>query len=292
MDQISSSRFVLCMAVGALALAATPAQAGHTWGNYHWECSSNPVTIELGDNVDSGWAGWLAEASVDWSASSVLDTPVGTGQAKGKCRPTAGRVEVCNDSFGNNGWLGLAQIWVSGDHIVKAVAKMNDTYHDTSPYNQEGWRDMVMCQEVGHAFGLAHQDETFGNGNLGTCMDYTSNPDGPPANRSPNNHDYDVLETLYSHFDGGGGGGDDGGGNGGGNGCKGPPWTCAGSGVEAPPPAFDMELPSIGQWGQLVSVSRDGGQAVFIQDFGRGFHVYTHVTWTLDVAEGLDRRHR
>jgi hypothetical protein len=53
-----------------------------------------------------------------------------------------------------------------------------------------------------------------------------------------------------------------------------------------------MELPGIGQWGRLLSVSRDGGQAVFIQDFGRGFRVYTHVTWTLEVAEDRAGRRR
>lgn len=281
---IENSRVIFWLAVGALALMAVPAQANHAWGNYHWERSSNPVVIELGDNVDSGWDGWLADASVDWSASAVLETPVAAGRAKGKCRPTDGRAEICNDSYGNNGWLGIAQIWVSGDHIVKAVAKMNDTYHDVSPYNQDGWRDMVMCQEIGHVFGLGHQDETFNNGNLGTCMDYTSNPDGPPANRSPNSHDYDVLEALYNHLDATSGGG---GGGGGGGGCKGPAWKCPGSGFEPPAPAFDMDLPEIGQWGRVVSVSRDGGQSMFVQDFGRGFRVYTHVTWTLEVAEDL-----
>ena len=58
-----------------------------------------------------------------------------------------------------------------------------------------------MCQEVGHTFGLAHQDENFSNANLGTCMDYTSNPVGPPSNEHPNTHDYDQLVTIYSHLD-------------------------------------------------------------------------------------------
>jgi len=285
MRQISSSWSVLFLTLSVFA--AIPAQANNAWGNYHWERSSNPVTIELGDNVDAGWDGWLAEASSDWSYSSVLETPVAAGQAKGKCRPTNGRVEVCNDSYGATGWLGIAQIWVSGDHIVRAVAKMNDTYHDTSPYNQDGWRDMVMCKEVGHAFGLGHQDEAFDNGKLGTCMDYTNNPDGPPANRAPDAHDYVVLEALYGHLDGGGGE-DDGGGGGGG--CKGPAWKCPGSGLNGPPQAFDMDLTGIGQWGRLLSVSQDGGQAVFVQDFGRGFRVYTHVTVTLGVAEDLAGR--
>ncbi len=267
---------------GAFALTAMPASGNNAWGNYHWARSANPVTIVLGDNVDSQWDGWLVEASVDWTASSVLYAPVGTGRAKGNCKPSDGRVEVCNKSYGFNGWLGLAQIWVSGYHIVKGAAKLNDTYHDLSPYNQDGWRDMVMCQEVGHTFGLTHQDVTFDNPNLGTCMDYTNNPDGPPPNRQPNSDDYQTLETIYAHLEDGGGGG---GGGGGDKGCKGPAWKCGGS--TPPPPAFDMELTGIGQWGRLVATSRDGGQSVFVQDFGNGFRVYTHVTWTLEVAERL-----
>ena len=63
-----------------------------------------------------------------------------------------------------------------------------------------------MCQEIGHTFGLAHQDEAFENVNLGTCMDYTNNPDGPPANRQPDDHDSWMLdEIIYAHLDGGGG---------------------------------------------------------------------------------------
>ena len=49
-------------------------------------------------------------------------------------------------------------------------------------------------------------------------------------------------------------------------------------------------LPNSGQWGTPIAVSRDGGQAVFVQDFGNGYQVYTYVTWTLEVAETLARR--
>ena len=48
-----------------------------------------------------------------------------------------------------------------------------------------------------------------------------------------------------------------------------------------------MELADIGQWGRLIGTSRDGGQSVFVQDFGNGSRVFTHVTWTLEIAEGL-----
>ena len=88
------------VSVGALALTTMPASGFHAWSGYHWQRSSNPVTIELGDNVDSGWDGWLVAASADWSASTVLDVPVAAGQAKGNCKPPSGRVEVCNKSYG------------------------------------------------------------------------------------------------------------------------------------------------------------------------------------------------
>src|SRR6266571_1036837 len=100
-----------------------------------------------------------------------------------------------------NGWLGVAQIWVSGLHIIQGTVKLNDTYFNTSTYNKPEWRNLVMCQEVGHTFGLDHQDTNFSNTNLGTCMDYTSNPLGPPDNEHPNQHDYDELVTIYNHLD-------------------------------------------------------------------------------------------
>lgn len=55
-----------------------------------------------------------------------------------------------------------------------------------------------MCQEVGHDFGLDHQDEDHYNTPLGSCMDYSANP---VPNQRPNQHDYDMLETIYAQFD-------------------------------------------------------------------------------------------
>lgn len=180
------------------ALSAS-ALANHSWGSYHWARTSNPFTLKLGDNVSSTWDAHLATTSADWSLSSVLDTTIVAGGTKPRnCRPTAGRVEVCNASYGSNGWLGIAQIWASGSHITQGVVKVNDTYFKTSTYNSPAWRNLVMCQEVGHTLGLDHQDEAFDNPNLGTCMDYTSSPG---TNQHPNQHDYDQLETIYAHLD-------------------------------------------------------------------------------------------
>lgn len=198
----NSTKITLALALAAFAVVGGVAIASHSWGNFHWARESNPFTVKLGNNVSSDWGSYLNTASLDWSASSVLDAPVVPGGTTSrKCRPTEGRVEVCNAKYGKNGWLGLAQIWISGDHIIKALAKMNDTYFTTATYNTPAWRNLVMCQEVGHTFGLDHQDENFDNSNLGTCMDYTADPDGPPSNEHPNQHDYDQLETIYAHLD-------------------------------------------------------------------------------------------
>ena len=185
--------------------APTPANANHSWGNYHWARTSNPFTLKVGDNVNSAWDAYLTEAIADWTASSVLDLQKVTGSSTKNCRATAGRIEVCNSRYGFNGWLGIAQIWIADDriHITQATTKLNDTYFNTATYNTPAWRRLVMCQEIAHDFGLDHQDETFDNPNVGSCMDYTSDPDGdpsdnnPPSNEHPNSHDFAQIRAIY-----------------------------------------------------------------------------------------------
>lgn len=185
----------------ATAALGTFAYASHSWGPYHWARTANPFTVKLGDNVSSAWDAYLGETSSDWSLSSVLDTTVVAGSGAKNCRPTNGRVEVCSRKYGFNGWLGVASIWISGDHITQGTVKLNDSYFTAATYNTPSWRRLVICQEVGHTFGLDHQDENFSNPNIGTCMDYTSNPAGPLSNEHPNTHDYEQLEAIYSHLD-------------------------------------------------------------------------------------------
>src|SRR3989338_7937410 len=205
---------VAATALVSLGAVASIAYADHSWGGYHWARSANPFTLKLGDNV-STWDSYLGTTSSDWSVSTVLDTevvPGNTNALKGKntprnCVPTNGRVEVCNSTYGKNGWLGVAQIWVSGGHITQGTVKVNDTYFNTAKYNTPAWKNLVMCQEVGHTLGLDHQNETYDTPNLGTCMDYTNDPDGTLSNpyqlsnEHPNAHDYSQLETIYAHLE-------------------------------------------------------------------------------------------
>ncbi|NOR40596.1 MAG: hypothetical protein GQ537_05255 [Gammaproteobacteria bacterium] len=266
-------RFPLILLLLTFALPST-SMASHAWSNYHWERSANPVGISLGDNVDSNWNDYLGMASTDWNASSVLNTTINTGSTKPRqCRAKSGTVQVCNYTYGNNGWLGVASISVSGNHIGAGSVKVNDTYFNTSGYNTPAWRQTVMCQEIGHTFGLDHQDEIFNNVNLDSCMDYTSNPE---SNQHPNQHDYNQLESIYSHLDGGGGdSSDDGGG-----GCN-PraPWC---NGASAADILSQIKMNGPAQWGRLIS--EHGPREVYELDFGGGRKVITFVTWTLERA--------
>ncbi len=246
---------MLAAAVLAIAGFTTAANANHSWSGYHWARTANPFTLKLGDNVSSAWDASLAQTSSDWSLSSVLDTTIVAGSTNPRnCRAVPGRIEVCNSKYGNNGWLGLASIWVSGVHITQGTAKLNDTYFNKPAYNTPAWRNLVMCQEVAHGFGLDHQDEDFNNPNLGTCMDYTSDPS---TNQHPNQHDYDMLEEIYAHLDA---------------------TTTVGQSVQKNgAPELDMSDP--GSWGREIRRSADGRASVFERDLGNGNKIITHIFW-------------
>ena len=248
-------RAVLVAAGLAIALIVpTSVAANHSWGNYHWARTSNPFTLQLGDRLTDPWHSYLATTSSDWSVSSVLETVIVPGTAvKRLCSATTGTVQVCNSKYGNNGWLGVAQIWISGSHITKGTVKVNDTYFNTATYNTPAWRNMVMCQEVGHTLGLDHQDETFGNENLGTCMDYTNDPS---TNQHPNQHDLDQLEAIYAHLDS--------------------TTTVAAATVST----GRADVPEVdASWGSLVAVSNGGHGATYLLDLDTDSAVVTYVLW-------------
>ena len=195
--KILKSRLLVLLAAfaGAGTLLVTPAAADHSWGDYHWARTANPFTLRVIDSNSSDWDAALDRAIADWDRSNVMTLVEEAGPADKKCRPTTGKAKSCNGSYGRNGWLGLASIRVSGSHITSATAKMNDTYFSLAAYNDPVKRQHVICQEIGHDFGLAHQDES--GADLNTCMDYASALDNP----SPNQHDYQQLETIYAHLD-------------------------------------------------------------------------------------------
>ena len=244
--------FVLGLAAGITY--ATSAFASHSWGSYHWARTSNPFTLKLGDNVTTAWDSYLQTTSNAWSVSSVLDTTVVSGQGGRNCKAQTGRIEVCNRTYGNNGWLGLAQIWISGSHITKGVAKMNDTYFNLSAYNNPNEKLHVMCQEVGHLFGLGHTSEN--GSSQGTCMDYSTDP----ASTLPNQHDYDQLALIYAHLD-----------------SSTTVGQSAARGASAAAQSGNFDNAS--EWGKEIHRSADGHTSVFERDLGHGNKLLTHVFW-------------
>jgi len=258
---------ILAGLVLSLSGLVSVAYANHSWGGYHWARTGNPFTLKVGDNVSSTWDPYLNEAISDWSASSVLDLAKVTGSTKPRtCKAKTGQIEACSERYGNTGWLGIAQIWISGSHITKAITKVNDTYFNTATYNTPAWRRLVMCQEIAHDFGLDHQDENFDNANLGSCMDYTSDPDGPPSNEHPNAHDFEQIETIYAHLDSTTTIGQS---------ASGPGKRAGVNGVDGQ----DIDLDNPSAWGKAVKQDARGKNSLYVRDLGKGEKVFTFVTW-------------
>ena len=245
------------------------AHADHSWNGFHWARTQNPFTLTVGDSVSSAWDPYLQSAVTDWNASSVLDLVIVPSSKSKTCRPTDGRIEVCNAKYGSTGWLGIAQVWVSNSHITKATTKLNDTYFTQAKYNTPAWRRLVACQELAHNFGLDHQDEDHTNVNLGSCMDYTNNPSGPLSNEHPNAHDFEQIETMYAHLD--------------------TTTTIAQKSAQSTPALsrIDVSLDTPRDWGRAV---RDSVRSsVYERDLGLGQKVYTHVFWIPE--EGAEHDH-
>ncbi|MEK6281658.1 MAG: hypothetical protein AABN95_14985 [Acidobacteriota bacterium] len=187
------------------------------------------------------------------------------GNAGRNCKMVAGTVQVCNRTYGNNGWLGLASINITGGtHITQGSAKMNDTYFNTATYNNPNEKLHVMCQEIGHTFGLGHTSEDGSSQN--TCMDYFSNTGanaGSTLSTHPNSHDYAQLESIYAHLDS---------------------FTTIGASVNQSANAADDSNDS-NNWGQLTSQSRNGRSSTYERGNSDGSKTVTHVYWTLEAAE-------
>lgn len=267
-----------------LALAAFPAitYADHSWGGYHWARTANPFTLKLGDNLTSAdWKSKLAQTSQDWNSpqtfgttSPLLTAIVNGSSSKKRCAMVAGTTQVCNGAYGNNGWLGLASISITGGtHITQGTAKVNDTYFNTSTYNNPNERLHVMCQEVAHTFGLDHQSTNGSSQN--SCMDYFSNTGanaGSTLSTKPNAHDFDQLNIIYAHLDS--------------------TTTVAAITSLAAPASEVTNDPN--SWGHLRSQSANGRSSTYEKFHADGSLTLTHVYWTIEAAAncpGCDHRY-
>jgi len=271
----SSIRLLLSGALAATVFAVG-LSATHSWGGYHWARTTPQFTLKLGDNLTSAdWKSHLRVTSSDWnSGNTALLTAVVAGTSRKRCSMVAGTAQVCNGTYGNNGWLGLASInIIDGTHITQGSAKLNDTYFNTATYNNPNERKHVMCQEVAHTFGLDHQSTDGSSQN--SCMDYFSNTGAnatSTASTTPNAHDFAQLNSIYSHLD-----------------------TTTTVAMTTSPAASASEVgDDPNSWGQLVSQSANGRSSTYERFERNGSKTLTHVFWTIEAAAfcpGCDHRY-
>lgn len=257
-----------------LTLGTGLVHAEHSWSSYHWARTSPVFTLALGDNLSQGWRALLLQTSYDWNNPTLvgpgLTTPllteVITGRAGSKCRAVAGTTQVCNSTYGNRGWLGLATIYLNANgHIIRGLAKMNDTYFNMSRYNNPNEKLHVMCQEVAHTFGLTHQSET--GESLDSCMDYFSNTGvnaSSTLSTGPNAHDFEELNSIYGHLD--------------------TIDTTAAQRSSSGTAAAIESSEEPNSWGKLMSQSANGRSSTYKQKYKDGSSMVTHVYWTEETA--------
>lgn len=266
-----TKRHLALAAVSAVVLA-TPVVANHSWASYHWERTTPEIAVPIVDFTTGEWAqsNRVQTAVSDWNQSEYINSPYMRGSATNTACPiVSGEIHVCNDEYGDTGWVGIASITTTRGrttHITGGVSKMNDTYFALPQYDNDVWRQLVMCQEIGHDYGLGHQNESFSTNTTDSCMEYTSTPTA--IDKTPDQHDYYQLANVYAHSHGGGNGGGPGKGRG-------------------KPKKFDVgNRPA--DWGTPIGRDAQGRPNLYKRSEA-SFDVITHVTWA--IGEGPDGDH-
>lgn len=170
--------------VAVLTLVAT-ASADHAWNGYHWPSDNLGPTVV--DKTSSSLFD-VPSAVAEWRD---LGTPIAPQMTSGK-----GDVSVVVKRMNAN-WLGVARISVdSAGHIQAGRVELNRLYLNSLTFDE--W-DHVVCQELGHIWGLHHNfDGPSGGTPDDTCMNSSLHLGEYPA---PNIHDAEQLGLIYGHTD-------------------------------------------------------------------------------------------
>jgi len=199
--------FAWLTALFFIFISASGAYADNQWSNYHWEKKNTPpdhpiLTLSIGDNhTDVNPTHWSTLLDVVRSNWDQDDGGFGGAYlAVNIVDGGAGDIESYNDDYGNTGWLGLASIWITrgkNKHIVRGQSKVNDYYIGYDSFSEDFNWAHVLCQEIGHTFGLDHNRDAGD-----TCM----NDQTALLSPTPNDHDTDMLDIMYAedHGDSGG----------------------------------------------------------------------------------------
>lgn len=259
-----SNKLMGASAIAALIMVATAADARHSWRKYAWAYSGAEISSPVVDNTSGQWPARVSLAVQDWNVSTRIQANKTNGNNTA-CDFVGGTIQVCNADYGDSGWLGIASISINGSTITAGTTKLNDFYFAQQRYNTESWKQLVTCQEIGHDYGLGHQDENFNTDATKSCMEYTSLP---ADNEHPDAHDYAQLETIYSS-----------GGTGGGGKPGGRPQVAGNGGNSA------------AEWGRPVAYLPNGKPFKYERQLANGTRIITHVTWTIEAAAEMGDHH-
>ncbi len=193
MNIIANSAFIILS-----LFVSSNVSADHRWNDYHWASKTSTINLKVIDSTTAEWDQELNNSLHAWSRLTspfifTIDSANDRSKTRKRCNMVSGQMRVCNASYGRNGWLGMASINLnSSGHISQGTAKLNDSY--ASSWTAE-MKNHVMCQEIGHVFGLGHTSED--GSSQGTCMDYSQSEDS----QWPNSHDYQLLMDMYEHLE-------------------------------------------------------------------------------------------
>ena len=185
---------VAVMFMVGMVVGTSLVYASHAWRcrgkiAYHWASRTVGVAGPVEETADNSVVRSVQDYTSAFNGSTssqVWDSPNTVINLVG-----GSNLRLFYDSYGQNGWLGLATIFPSNCVIGSASSKLNDSYlRDTARYSQTAI-DHVSCQEVGHTFGLNHN-----RNDTDTCMNDTVLTAGNHINQ----HDKDQLATIYANI--------------------------------------------------------------------------------------------
>jgi hypothetical protein len=164
--------FIVAAIVTALGLGT--AYASHYYG-IKWKGHA-PVTVRLVDKTPASWDGAVTAAADSWSLSTAIDYVKEDGAEN--CTVVSGAVVICARNDGPTFYAALTT-WGQRGNSYTAVLIVVNTYYLPNPDQH------AICQELGHALGLDHQDASD------SCMGTNWGA------LYPNAHDFEELEIIY-----------------------------------------------------------------------------------------------
>ena len=124
-----------------------------------WELLPSPddqnngkLQLEIWNALDDDWQRIFNVVAQEWNSGSpdTLDLITKRVDVDPNCEPQIGVMKVCNNNYGDTGWLGLNEITIdqTTNSIISSVAKMNEYYLQNAEYDVRQytmWYVLCVC---------------------------------------------------------------------------------------------------------------------------------------------------